>query len=71
MKLKIPLTFKFSYTGLHWVGKCIELDILTSDGSLSVVKKDIKKLAKAQCEYAIKNKRLSNLFREPAKESTT
>lgn len=65
MKLKIPLTFKYRFTGLHWVGKCVELDILTSDTSLWVVKKDIKKLAKAQCKYAIKNKLLHNLFRQP------
>ena len=66
LRLKVPLTFEFYQEADCWVGKCVEMDIVTSSLSLKRVRCDLKRICKAQARFAKTHGAWNNLFRKPS-----
>lgn len=62
--VNLPLTFEIYQEGIYWVGRCRELDIVTSGLEQARVELSIRMIAQAQVDYAMKNGAYMNLFRK-------
>ena len=71
LELNVPLTFEFHKEGMYWVGKCVELDILTAHKSRSVVQEDLESICKVQAQFARVHGVMHQLFRKPSPQDSS